>query len=295
MRKILIIPVVMILFTAGCKKQIDETVKEDSQRVPVAQVLERGLGYLGNGKYYTARKYFEMIMDNAPNSLEFPRAKLGMADAYYYDIATGAPEALAEYQSYLVYFPNSEDAPYAQYMVGMCYYAEVNSPDRDQSYSRKAIAEFEKLKTRFPDSPYVGLCDEKIRLCWQRIAQHEYEVGIFYHKVHTYRAAEIRLREVLDHYLDYLSTDEREMVYYYFSRTLFAMTKYDEAARYFRMILEQYPDTIYRDELRSDLEDIDSGKLQRQKEERIEKMVEERNQRQKKSKQKDDGDSPEGN
>ena len=76
---------------------------------------------------------------------------MGMADAYYFDFATGAPDALPEYQSYLVYFPGSENAAYAQYMVGMCYYAEVTSPDRDQSYSRKAIAEFEKLKTGFSE------------------------------------------------------------------------------------------------------------------------------------------------
>lgn len=275
MRKVFIIPVLMVLLTAGCKKRIDNQVERNSLEVPVAEVLERGLGYLADGKFYTARRYFEMIQDNAANSMEFPQAKIGLADAYFYDISTGAPDALPEYQSYLVYFPNGEYAAYAQYMVGMCYYSEVNSPDRDQSYSRKAISEFEKLKTQFPDSPYVTLCDEKIRLCWQRMAQHEYEVGVFYHKVNSHRAAEMRFRYVLDNYLSYLTVDEREDVYYFFSRTLFALTKYDEAARYFRLLLEQYPDNLNRDQLRADLADIESGKLQREKEERIEEIREE--------------------
>ena len=61
-------------------------------------------------------------------------------------------------------------------------------------------------------------------------------------------------------------------MYYYFSRTLFEMTKYDEAARYFRLMLEQFPNTIHRDQLRADLADIDSGKLQREKEKRLEEL-----------------------
>ena len=77
MRKILIIPILLTLLISGCKKRIDEEVKQDLLHVPVAQVLEKAMGYLADGKFYTARKYFELIMDNAPNSLEFYQAKHG--------------------------------------------------------------------------------------------------------------------------------------------------------------------------------------------------------------------------
>lgn len=76
----------LLLGTVGCKNKIDESVKEQAQKIAVAEILNRGLAYLADGKYYTARKYFEMIIDNAPNSREFPMAKLGMADAYFFDI-----------------------------------------------------------------------------------------------------------------------------------------------------------------------------------------------------------------
>lgn len=274
MRKLIILPILLISLMPACKKAVDRKVEKQGGEVPVSEILDIGRSYLANGKHYTARKYFQLIIDNAPNSVEFPNAKLALADAYFFDVATGSPDALPEYQSYLVYFPNSPDAAYAQYMVGMCYYGQVESPDRDQSYTRKALAEFEKLRNQYPDSPYNELSEEKIRLCWHRLAQHEYGVGVFYYKAGTYKAAEGRFRYLLDEYLSYLTPEERQLTYYYFSQTLFSRTRYDEAARYIRKLLAEFPDTIYRDSLRAQLEDIESGKLQEEKEERIREIYE---------------------
>ena len=138
---------------------------------------------MANGKYYNARRHFEVIIDNAPNSKLFSSAKLGFADAYFYDKGTGAADALPEYMSFLVYFPNNVEAPYAQYMAALCYYTQISSADRDQQYSWKAIEEFNKLKTKYSNSPYAKLCDIRINNCWKRIAQHEFMVGKFYYKV----------------------------------------------------------------------------------------------------------------
>ncbi len=287
MRKLIIIAILTILVMPACKKAVDREVEKKSGEVPVAEILDMGRAYLANGKYYTARKYFQLIIDNAPNSGQFPAAKLGLADAYYFDLATGSADALPEYQSYLVYFPNNPEAAYAQYMVGMCYYAQVESPDRDQSYTRKALAEFEKLHSQYPDSPYNELSEEQIQLCWHRLAQHEFGVAIFYYKAGTYKAAEGRFRSVLDQYLSYLTSEERELTYYYFSQTLFSMTQYDEAARYIRKLLAEFPQTIHRDTVRSQLEDIESGKLQQEKEERLKEMFE----KIKEKKEADDGDT----
>ncbi len=272
MRKLIIIAILTILLMPACKKAVDREVQKKGSEVPVAEIVDMGRAYMASGKYYTARKYFQLVIDNAPNSVEFPAAKLGLADAYYFDLATGSADALPEYQSYLVYFPNNPEAAYAQYMVGMCYYAQVESPDRDQSYTRKALTEFEKLRSEFPDSPYNDLSEEKINHCWHRLAQHEYDVAVFYYKAGTYKAAEGRFRGLLDEYLSYLTAEERELAYYYFSQTLFSMTHYDEAARYIRKLLAEFPQTIYRDTVRAQLEDIESGKLQQEKEERLKEI-----------------------
>ncbi len=271
MRKLWFICIVFILllFTGGCKKKVNDSLMKGQKEVAVSTIYQEGLSYLANGSYTRARNYFQLIIDNAPNSKEFPNAKLGVADSEFFDLETGPAEALADYQSFLVYFPKSKRAPYAQYMVGMCYYSQISSPDRDQSFSRQAITAFEKLRQQYPDSPYSKLSEEKIQLCWDRLAGHEFEVGVFYYKVHSYLSASGRFQYLLDHYVQYLTKEGKEKTYYYYGRSLFEMTHYDEAARYYRLLLKEYPNTLYHDQISSELAEIESGKLQQEKEAKI--------------------------
>ncbi|NOZ13743.1 MAG: outer membrane protein assembly factor BamD [Acidobacteria bacterium] len=259
----------LLLFSAGCKKKVNDSLMKGQKEVPVSTIYQEGLSYLASGRYTRARSFFQLIIDNAPNSKEFADAKLGVADSEFFDLETGPAEALTDYQSFLVYFPKSKRAPYAQYMVGMCYYSQISSPDRDQSFSREAITAFEELRRKYPDSPYSKLSEEKIRLCWDRLAEHEFGVGVFYYKVHSYLSAAGRFQYLLDHYIQYLTKEGKEKTYYFYGRSLFEMTRYDEAARYYRLLLKEFPQTLYRDQVSSELAEIESGKLQREKEAKI--------------------------
>ncbi len=275
MRRLLLVflSLVLVIGMAGCRKKIDNTLMKGQKEVPVSQVYQKGLAYLAAGKYTRARQYFQLIIDNAANSKEFPDAKLSLADAEFFDLEKGPADALADYQSYLVYFPRSKKAPYAQYMVGMCYYSQISSPDRDQSFSHEAIQAFEKLRQKFPDSLYSKLSEEKIKACWMRLAEHELQVGIFYYKGRSYLAATKRLEYLMDRYLSYLGPKEKEECYYYYGRSLFEMTSYDKAARYYRLLLKAFPDTLYHDQVAAELADIESGKMEKEKEKRIQEYM----------------------
>lgn len=277
MRRLLLVFLSLLLVMGGCRKKVDSKVWTGGKQVPVDQVYQKGLTYLSNGKYTKARQYFQLIIDNAANSKEFSKAKLGIADAEFFDLEKGAGDALADYESYLVYFPTSKDAPYAQYMVGMCYYSQISTPDRDQSFSHQAIEAFEKLRQKYPLSSYSKLSEEKIKACWQRLAQHEFGVGVFYYKARSYVASSGRFEYLLDHYLSYLNDQEKEETYYYYGRSQFEMTKYDKAARYYRLLLKEFPNTLYHDQIAAELADIESGKLEREKKKKIEQYLKEHN------------------
>ncbi len=277
MRRLLLVFLSLLLVMGGCRKKVDSKLWTGGKQVPVAQVYQKGLTYLSNGKYAKARQYFQLIIDNAANSKEFSKAKLGIADAEFFDLEKGAGDALADYESYLVYFPTSKDAPYAQYMVGMCYYSQISTPDRDQSFSHQAIEAFEKLRQKYPLSPYSKLSEEKIKACWQRLAQHEFDVGVFYYKARSYIASSGRFEYLLDHYLSYLNDQEKEETYYYYGRSQFEMTKYDKAARYYRLLLKEFPNTLYHDQVAAELANIESGKLEREKKKKIEKYLKKHN------------------
>ncbi|RLE20312.1 MAG: hypothetical protein DRJ08_07150 [Acidobacteria bacterium] len=273
MRRLLLVSLCLLLVMGGCRKKVDSKLWTGGKQVPVSQVYEKGLTYLSDGKYAKARQYFQLIIDNAANSKEFSKAKLGIADAEFFDLERGAGDALADYESYLIYFPISKDAPYAQYMVGMCYYSQISTPDRDQSFSHQAIEAFEKLRQKYPNSPYSKLSEEKIKACWQRLAAHEFEVGVFYYKARSYVASSRRFEYLLDNYLSYISRKEKEQTYYFYGRSQFEMTKYDKAARYYRLLLKEFPNTLYHDQVAAELADIESGKLQKEKEKKIEEYL----------------------
>ena len=277
MRRLLVVSLCLLLVMGGCRKKVESKLWTGGKEVPVSQVYQSGLTYLAGGKYAKARQYFQLIIDNAANSKEFSKAKLGIADAEFFDLEKGAGDALADYQSYLVYFPISEDAPYAQYMVAMCYFSQISSPDRDQSFSQQAIEAFEKLRQKYPLSPYSQLSEEKIKACWLRLAEHEFEVGVFYYKARSYVASSRRFEYLLDNYLSYLKDQKKEQTYYFYGRSEFEMTKYDTAARYYRLLLKEFPNTLYHDQVSSELAGIESGELEEKKEKKIDEFLKKHN------------------
>lgn len=248
---------ILLVFAPSCKKKNDT---DKLKGYSVNTIYNKAMDYMANGKFYNARRHFEVIIDNAPSSNLFSNAKLGFADSYFFDKGSGAADALPEYLSYLVYFPNNSHAPYAQYMAALCYYTQISSADRDQQYSWKAIEEFNKLKTKYPDSTYAKLCDLRIDNCWNRIAQHEFMVGQFYYKVSTYNGCIKRLETLMEKYPKYF---DKEETFYLYGRSLFETKKFDDAAVYYRKLLAQFPKTIYKDRIKEELEAIESGQAQK--------------------------------
>ena len=272
MKKFIIAGLILtIFFFNACKSAKEENI-ERAKKIAVSEVYLKGMEYLLNKNYSSARDYFEVIIDNATNSEYFPYAKLAYADALFFDISKGPIEALPEYQSFIVYFPKHPETPYAQFMVAMCYFVQINGPDRDQTYVDQAMEEFEKLKANYPDSEYAKMADKYIDYCWLMKAQHEYLVGVFYYKVKGYKAAASRLGDLLKNYNP--KYYNKEKVYYYYARSLMFETKFDEAARYFRKLLKEYPDTIYRDLVKKELDYIESGRAEKELKERKKRIEE---------------------
>ncbi len=272
MRKVFIAVLIITLIFSDACKSVKESNIENAKKIAVSKVYLKGMEYLLNGNYSSARDYFEVIIDNATNTEYFPYAKLAYADALFFDLSKGPIEAMPEYQSFIVYFPKHPETPYAQFMVAMCYFIQINGPDRDQTYVDQSIVEFEKLKEKYPDSEYAKMADKYIEYCRYIKAQHEYLVGIFYYKVKGYKASASRLGGLIKNFDPKYYNQEK--AYYYYARSLMYETKFDEAARYFRKILKEFPNTIYRDSIKEQLDYIESGRAQKELMERKKKLEE---------------------
>ena len=232
--------------TLNCGKRkltLDEKVQRGMLTVDGLFIEASRLMY--NRKYLDARRWFRAIETQAPNSPYFSKAKLGLADSYFFDRTSTKIEASVEYKSFLTHFPTHPKADYAQYQYAMCFFTEIENADRDQTSTWTAYTEFKNLTDRFPGSPYVAKANEKIDLCLLRIADHEFTVGYYYFRRGRgfERSAESRFKHIINNYegqFDPLRT------YFYLAETLWRLEKYREAIKYFEYLERNFPDSEYQ-------------------------------------------------
>ena len=83
------------------------------------------------------------------------------------------------------------------YQIGLCYYEQVDTVDRDQVSASKALETFQRLSRQFPDNPYRNQIEDHIRRCLKSLAGHELYVGLYYYKAKHYEAALNRFKTIL--------------------------------------------------------------------------------------------------
>ena len=58
--------------------------------------------------------------------------------------------------------PNHEDAPYAQYIIGLSYFKQMPDVTRDQAPTRKAADAFRTLLDKYPNSEYASDVQQEV-------------------------------------------------------------------------------------------------------------------------------------
>ncbi|MBK8791281.1 MAG: outer membrane protein assembly factor BamD [Holophagaceae bacterium] len=212
------IPIVLTLVAAlvglglGCKKP-----KVVDKGVTATELLATADKQMKLGNFNEARTTLRHLEQYLPGSAEFPKAKLMLGDSFFFQSSPSYPEAEVEYTSFLNYFPRHELRDYAMYHRALCHFSSIESAERDQAETRKALAGFQQLLAESPGSPYAGETRAKILQCWRRIAEHELIVGVFYVNTYFYPGAERRLKSLLETYPDYV---DRERAYFYLGEAM---------------------------------------------------------------------------
>ena len=196
----------------GCRKP--QTVDKG---ISAAELMATADKQMKQGKFAEARVTLRHLEQYLPGSAEFPKAKLMLGDSFFFQSSPSYPEAEVEYASFLNYFPRHELRDYALYHRALSHFSSIESAERDQAETRKALEGFQQLLAESPGSPYAGETRAKILQCWRRIAEHELIVGVFYVNTYFYPGAERRLKSLLETYPDYV---DRERAYYFLGEAL---------------------------------------------------------------------------
>jgi outer membrane protein assembly factor BamD len=201
---------------------------------------------MNSGDYDTAAKLFDEVERQHPYSVWARRAQ--MMSAFNYYLAQKYTDAISSAQRFLTIHPGNAEAPYAQYLIAMSYYQQIDEVTRDQTTTQQASDAFGELIRRYPDSRYAADARLKMDLINDHLAGKEMEIGRFYQREGQWLAATYRFRTVVNQYQTTSQTPEalERLVECYL-----ALGIPDEAQKAAAVLGRNYPGTSwYRQALR---------------------------------------------
>jgi outer membrane protein assembly factor BamD len=190
---------------AGCAR---DRAKGDTAYVArdVSTLYSAAKRTMDQGDYERAAKLFDEVERQHPYSVWARRAQLMSAFNYY--LAKKFPEAVSSAQRFVTIHPGNAEAPYAQYLIGMSYYQQIDDVTRDQTTTQQASDSFGELIRRYPETRYAADARVKLDLIKDHLAGKEMEVGRFYQRSGQWLAATYRFRSVVDQYQTTTHTPE---------------------------------------------------------------------------------------
>jgi outer membrane protein assembly factor BamD len=153
---------------------------------------------LDAGNYQVAAALFDEVERQHPYSPWARRAQLMSAFSYY--MAQKYNESISSAKRFLSIHPGNKDAPYAYYLVGLCYYEQISDVTRDQKITQQALQALGEVQRRYPNSRYAADAGLKMDLVNDHLAGKEMEIGRFYQRRSLWLASSLRFREVVDKY-----------------------------------------------------------------------------------------------
>jgi outer membrane protein assembly factor BamD len=188
--------VALLLSLVGCGAvqrdvPLDELTAEDIFKLGELE-LE------GGNNSDEALRYFQEVERLYPYT-EFAKRALIM-QAFTQHQAENYEEARAAAQRYLDFYPGSDDAAYAQYLLALSYYDQIDEVGRDQGLTFQALQSLRDVIEKYPDSEYADSAILKFELAFDHLAAKEMEIGRYYLKRGNFTAAINRFRVVVQDY-----------------------------------------------------------------------------------------------
>lgn len=228
-----------IIMLAGCQSSGEGDIDPAAVAADIepADVLyNQGLANIKAGRLKEAQRKFEAIDRQHPYS-EFARKAMVMGAFTAYrqgDYET----AISTAKRYVGLYPTTEEAAYAQYIIGLSYSRQISDVTRDQKESALAIQAFQEVVDRFPESEYVDDAQDKIRFARDQLAGKEMQIGRYYQERRDYVGAIKRFRNVVE---DYSNTRHVEEALARLVETYYAMGLTSEAQAAASVLGQNFP------------------------------------------------------
>ncbi|MDW3119223.1 outer membrane protein assembly factor BamD [Roseovarius pacificus] len=178
----------------------------DFENYSAQQIFERAEYDLARRNPGMAAEVFGEVERLYPYSEWAKRALIMQAYSYHQDKDYENSRSAA--QRFIDFYPTDEDAAYAQYLLALSYYDQIDEVGRDQGLTFQALQSLRQVIERYPDSEYARSAILKFDLAFDHLASKEMEIGRYYLRRDNFTAAINRFRVVVEDFQTTTHTPE---------------------------------------------------------------------------------------
>lgn len=231
MNRLINISSLLLLFIWGCSSSVDVLNLSPEER------LQNAINLYEDEDYEEAVTEFEAIL------LQYPGSAI-VDDAQYYLGMTRYQRqefiiAAYEFSKLIKNMPASSFVPEAQYMLAESYYKLSPNYNLDQTYTKKAITEYQAFIDYFPLNEKVHDAEQKINELNTKLAEKEFTIAQIYEKMDYYTASLKYYEFVVDTYHD---TPYGPKALYEKIMLLIDRDREDDALKDMKKYLQLFPD-----------------------------------------------------
>ncbi len=230
-RYLVVLALCMLLGACGGNK---------ANQIDAAKYFQEGERLFEKKLYNDAIAAWEKVRDTFYSPELSMLAEIKIADTYF--ISEQYPEAATAYADFLDRHPNDPREGTILFRLGLSYYKQILSADRDQTSTENALATLNKMLGLHPDHPKAEEAKVLIIRCKTRLAEHEVYIGRFYLKREQYQPAIMRIEQALKQYPDYYYRDE---AYYYLAKAYALTEQVDKARTLVDKLKTEFPRSDY--------------------------------------------------
>lgn len=194
---------------AGCSELERKDVGPGGQPLEsftAKQIFERGEFEVSRNDYEDGAFFFGEVERLYPYSDWAKRALIMQAFAHHKN--KDYENARASAQRFIDFYPADDDAAYAQYLLALSYYDQIELVGRDQGLTFQALQALRSVIERYPDTEYARSSVLKFDLAFDHLAGKEMEIGRYYLKRDHFGAAISRFRVVVEDFQTTTHTPE---------------------------------------------------------------------------------------
>ena len=238
------------LFFTSCKSDF-EKIRTSGD---VDTIYKKAFEFYEQGEYLKSQSLFELVINNLRGKVEAEKVYFYYANTHFHL----RRYVLASYyfKNFTTTFPNSSYREEADFMTGFSNYQLSPSHRLDQTYSLKAIDQFQLFVNTYPSSEKVKQCNQLIDEMRRKMEQKAYAEGQLYFDLRQYQASTQSFENLLR---EFPETPNAENVRYMMIRANYLLAsnsvytkqeeRYKDTMKYYEIFTDKYPKSKFDKEL----------------------------------------------